>query len=133
MIFHHSLSPDVSAAEIRRWHIARGWKDIGYHAVIHPDGRIEDGRDIDEIGAHAYGRNRDSIGVCLIGNFCEDEPTLEAIQAAQSFFHNVCWRYMKRLKVEFHRWKIDLLHLQCPGPLLDRKDFLEIMYRGCPY
>lgn len=55
------------AAEIDRWHKARGWRAIGYHFVIGRDGAVAYGRDIDEAGAHVRGHNHDSIGICLIG------------------------------------------------------------------
>lgn len=59
---------DIGAEEIRRWHVEeRGFSDIGYHYVIRRDGTVEPGRDERRIGAHAYGRNEDSIGVCMVG------------------------------------------------------------------
>lgn len=66
---------DVGVEDIRRWHVDQnGWKAIGYQVIITRDGEIHPGRDLDndgdvyeEIGAHAAGFNRNSIGVCLIG------------------------------------------------------------------
>lgn len=58
---------DVDAAEIRRWHKAQGWTDIGYHFVIKRDGAIEVGRPLKTAGAHAVNHNANSIGVCLVG------------------------------------------------------------------
>jgi len=63
------------AKDIDRWHKANGWKGIGYHFVINLDGEIETGRPLDadewieanEVGAHAYGYNSRSIGICYIG------------------------------------------------------------------
>ena len=52
---------------IRRWHIARGFKDIGYHYVILNDGTVVEGRSLSEPGAHCEGQNADSIGICLTG------------------------------------------------------------------
>ena len=60
-------SQDIGAQEIRRWHLERGFKDIGYHYVIRRDGSIESGRPEWEVGAHAKGYNASSIGVCLVG------------------------------------------------------------------
>ena len=45
----------------------RGWRDIGYHFVIRRDGAVELGRDVKAIGAHAYGLNKYSIGICMVG------------------------------------------------------------------
>ena len=58
---------DIGVEEIRKWHMKRGFNDIGYHFVIRRDGTIETGRDINTIGAHCKGQNKDSIGICLVG------------------------------------------------------------------
>lgn len=66
---------DIGAAEIRDWHVnGNGWADIGYHYVIRRNGHVEKGRDLDgdgdvtdEMGAHAYGHNRDTLAICLVG------------------------------------------------------------------
>lgn len=57
----------IDAATIRKWHLAQGWKDIGYHFVIGLDGRIERGRPEDQIGSHVAGFNTGSIGVVYVG------------------------------------------------------------------
>jgi len=62
---------DVGVKEIRRWHTDKGWNDIGYHLVIRRNGKIEEGRSIDIMGAHTRGYNRDSIGICMIGGVDE--------------------------------------------------------------
>lgn len=54
-------------AEIRRWHRANGWNDIGYHWIIDRDGKVLAGRPETVIGAHAVGHNAGTIGICLIG------------------------------------------------------------------
>ena len=56
-------------AEIRRWHLANGWNDIGYHWIIDRDGKVLPGRKETVIGAHTVGRNSGTIGICLIGGF----------------------------------------------------------------
>jgi len=55
------------ADDIDRWHKVRGFRKIGYHIVVLLDGEEQYGRDIWEIGAHAKGYNRNSIGICYIG------------------------------------------------------------------
>ncbi len=57
----------VNAATIRKWHLAQGWKDIGYHFVIQLDGTVERGRDESLIGSHVQGFNTGSIGVVYVG------------------------------------------------------------------
>jgi len=58
---------DIGAAVINQWHRDRNWSGIGYQFVIRRDGRIEVGRPIDKVGAHAYGVNRVSWGICMVG------------------------------------------------------------------
>lgn len=58
---------DIGAADIRRWHRAKGWLDIGYHFVIRRDGTVETGRNIATPGAHVEGFNSCSIGICMVG------------------------------------------------------------------
>ncbi|QZE15262.1 N-acetylmuramoyl-L-alanine amidase [Halosquirtibacter laminarini] len=61
------LSQHDNVETIRSWHLARGWKDIGYHFVITKEGRIRWGRALGMYGAHCSGNNKDSIGICLTG------------------------------------------------------------------
>ena len=58
---------DVGAADVRKWHKAQGWSDIGYHYVLRRNGQIEKGRAQDAIGSHVKGHNHNSVGVCLVG------------------------------------------------------------------
>lgn len=70
IIIHCAATPNGKtfyASDIDRWHKERGWTKIGYHWVIDIDGFIEAGRHPDEVGAHAEGHNRFSLGICLIG------------------------------------------------------------------
>lgn len=57
----------VTVDEIRAWHLARGFSDIGYHWVIYPDGACAPGRSETEAGAHVKGANQGNIGICLNG------------------------------------------------------------------
>lgn len=61
------MTLDIGADEINQWHIDRGWKGIGYHGVIRRNGVLEAGRPLDVVGAHAYGYNLVSWGICLVG------------------------------------------------------------------
>lgn len=70
IILHCSATPegrDVTASDIRTWHLARGWSDIGYHYVIGINGVVQSGRCISVQGAHTKGENADSVGICYIG------------------------------------------------------------------
>ena len=72
--------------EIRRWHTQeRGWSDIGYHFIVHRDGKIASGRPITRGGAHTRGRNKASIGIALVGGRggCADDAFLDNYTEAQ--------------------------------------------------
>ena len=66
---------DFTIDDIKRWHLARGFSDIGYHYIIYRDGSIHTGRDESVIGAHCKGHNSNSIGVCYIGGVATDGKT----------------------------------------------------------
>ena len=53
---------DFDVKDIRRMHLQRGFRDVGYHFVITLDGKIQKGRDPFKVGAHVRGFNQDSIG-----------------------------------------------------------------------
>ncbi len=70
LVVHCSATPDndpIGASQIHDMHQGFGWHGIGYHRVINRDGIIEQGRPDYWQGAHVYGHNEISLGVCLIG------------------------------------------------------------------
>lgn len=58
---------DFTVNDIRRWHLDRGFSDVGYHYVIYRDGSLNLGRNINISGAHVSGHNSNTIGICYIG------------------------------------------------------------------
>lgn len=127
VIFHHSGTDKGDVDSFRRYHIHfNGWIDIGYHFVVLPDGGIQKGRSTKLDGAHAKGRNKDSYGVCMVGDFRKYEPSIEQIYSCGVIYHDLCRAHSKTLKVEFH-------HENCPGKQLDRNDFLEQMSKYDPF
>ncbi len=86
IVVHCTATPpgrNVSAADIRAWHIARGFADIGYHYIIALDGTVEPGRDISIAGAHARGYNANSVGVCYVGGLDASGNPADTRTAAQ--------------------------------------------------
>ncbi|MEO5098122.1 N-acetylmuramoyl-L-alanine amidase, partial [Bacteroides thetaiotaomicron] len=57
---------------LRECHLQRGFRDIGYHFYITRDGVLHHCRPVSEIGAHARGFNRHSIGICYEGGLDEN-------------------------------------------------------------
>lgn len=58
---------NIGRKEIRRMHINKGYRDIGYHYIIRRDGSVQAGRPVTQQGAHVKGHNTGNIGICLIG------------------------------------------------------------------
>ena len=86
IIIHCTATPEgrhVTVADIRRWHLRNGWKDIGYHWVVLLDGKIAPGRPETEVGAHCKGQNADSIGVCYVGGCDRDMRPRDTRTAGQ--------------------------------------------------
>ena len=95
---HCSASEWGTVEEITRWHLERGFDTIGYHALITNqfptyrhykdctgvriyDGKVWPGRDESEVGAHVKAANRDSLGVCLVGNEAFSSKQVDALVA----------------------------------------------------
>jgi len=71
IVLHCSDSPHGrgdNAETIHHWHLEKNWSGIGYHFVITEEGDIEPGRPIYWTGAHVRGHNKNSVGICLIGD-----------------------------------------------------------------
>jgi len=100
IIVHCSATEDSGTASweaIREFHTEiRGWRDIGYHYGIE---EFEDeivflrGRKPWEMGAHcrAAGRNRDSIGVCVVGDYDEEPPSHEKYAVVVAVLTSMCF------------------------------------------
>lgn len=83
IIIHHSATDEGNALDFNRAHNVRGFQGIGYHFVIDngskgkTDGQIEVAPrwTKQQSGAHclASGMNHRGIGICLVGNFSQDQ------------------------------------------------------------
>ena len=97
---------DFSAADIKKWHLQRGFKNIGYHYVIRLDGTVEAGRKEDEMGAHCLGHNKDSLGICYIGGLDKDEkPKDTRTQAQKEALYNLVGKLMLKYDID-----VDSIH-----------------------
>ena len=66
---------------IQRYHVSKGWGDVGYHFLIGSDGSVYQGRPIEYTGTHAP-PNYHNIGVSVIGDFQTKEHPSELQLAA---------------------------------------------------
>jgi N-acetyl-anhydromuramyl-L-alanine amidase AmpD len=90
-IIIHCSDSDIPAHDdvsvIREWHRERGWSDVGYHFFIKSNGVQQEGRPLERTGAHCYGRNSDSIGICLHGR---NEFSREQFMALAGLVRSLC-------------------------------------------
>ena len=111
IIIHCSATPvgrKVSVSTIRKWHLQRGFNDIGYHYVIHLDGKISVGRPIEKVGAHCAYENIGSIGICYVGGMAKDmrKPKDTRTQAQKDslikLMHELIYKYNKDMTIHGH-------------------------------
>lgn len=114
LVIHHSASPrNTTVDQIREWHKARGWKDVGYHYVVEGDGEIKIGRPLPDTGAHVRSRNRNAIGICVVGNNTDSFQRWLPLQIAVLLDLIKAVRLLwPDIKICGHR---DLASTQCPG------------------
>jgi len=128
IVLHHSASPDVPAAEIHAWHLAKGWAGIGYHFVIRKDGSIERGRPLEAIGAHAGPDvNGHSIGICLCGDFMQQPPAATQMESLLQLItwlnQNYAADHPQGLAIKLHR---EVAATLCPGDLFPAVETLRL-------
>ena len=127
VVIHHSGFPDgdkdSSAEEIHKYHQeVNGWAGIGYHYVIRKDGTIEQGRKPLAVGAHAYKHNKNSVGICVAGNFDVAKIKSAQLDSLKLLTAWLCQKYklnpMKEGVIVGHR---NLNDTSCPGDNLYKK------------
>lgn len=113
IILHHSASMhDEHPLEINGWHIRRGMRCIGYHYYITKDGTIYGCRYIDTVGAHCKGHNKNTVGVCLSGDFTKEMPTDKELKALKELIKYIECTVGHKLDIKNHR---EYARTLCPG------------------
>ena len=111
-------SMDIGADWIRKIHVQQNkWRDVGYHFIIRRNGAQEEGRPIDQAGAHCKGHNSDTIGICLVGGLSEtgrpqNNFTPEQFQSVQMLIGYLKERYPTIVKLSGHN---DYANKACPS------------------
>ena len=119
IILHHADAKSCSAEDIHRWHLSNGWSGAGYHFLVRKDGTIYRLRPEDKVGAHAYGSNYNSLGVCFEGNFMEEDMPEAQKEAGKELVAYLKNKY-NITTVQRHK---DVCATNCPG---DKFPFNEI-------
>ena len=119
IILHHADASKCTVEDIDRWHKNNGWCKIGYHFFIDKAGNIYRGREEDKVGAHAYGANYNSIGICFEGNYMEEDMPEAQKEAGKELVSYLKGKY-GITTVQRHK---DVCATSCPG---DKFPFEEI-------
>ena len=119
IILHHADAKNCSAEDIHRWHLSNGWAGAGYHFLVRKDGTIYRLRPEDKVGAHAYGANYNSLGICFEGDYMQEDMPVEQIKAGQELVAYLKNKY-NITTVQRHK---DVCSTNCPG---DKFPFDEI-------
>lgn len=97
---------DFDVSDVRKWHLKRGFRDVGYHYLVKLDGTVQIGRPIEEIGAHAVAigdktnyYNRYGIGIAYVGGLLHNSPFNTLLMHPDQLFslvdvvHRLCVLY----------------------------------------
>lgn len=113
IFIHCSATPNGrhhTAEDIHRWHKERSkpFDGIGYHYVIRVDGVLDRGRPKFWKGAHTFGHNDNSIGICMIGT---DEYNIDQWMILSKLVNDIRADY-PNAKVRGHN---EVSNRSCPG------------------
>jgi hypothetical protein len=92
IVIHHTATSFGNAAIVTRWHLARGFDEMGYHFLIgngtdSGDGQVEVGTRWPKQKWGAHTKTPDNqfndfgIGICLVGNFDITHPSQAQIRS----------------------------------------------------
>jgi hypothetical protein len=128
IVLHHSATSAGDVASIDAVHrrqrdrSGKPWLGIGYHFVVGNGHKMADGEIQSTFrwtrqlpGAHVGTdtHNQHAIGICLIGNFDETEPTARQIEAVRRLVKSLAEQYaIPRERLLRH---LDVQATLCPG------------------
>lgn len=130
---HHTWKPrktdyrgEATIASMWQYHTnTRGWRDIGQHFTVSPDGLIWDGRSLELDPAGISGHNKGGIMFEMIGNFDQGEETLEGKQldAIIAAVRVLLQKFnLTEKDIVFHR---EYSPKSCPGTGITKQWFLN--------
>jgi len=126
IIIHHTKRNNDFPSFIKFRHkYLRGWEDIGYHYLIGnvrpftKNGKLYFGRSENLEGAHASGHNKDSLGICLIGNFDKISPNEKQFETLFSFLEQKIKQHNIPLENIIGHNELQNVIKSCPGKLVE--------------
>lgn len=140
IIIHHSATDEGSSLFFDKAHLSRGWDGVGYHFVIDngtkgkDDGQIEvSPRWLKQAnGSHckASGMNTKAIGVCLVGNFSKEKPTLKQMDALVYLVNKLRKYYRIPLSRIMGHGQVPGAKTECPGKNFPWRGFKSRLTAG---
>lgn len=113
IVIHHSVTPsDYPIERIAEYHISRDYPGIAYHYVIPGNGKVYQTNDDMAFTWHGNDGNT-GLGVCLLGDFTECEPTSAQIASARWLIADLRGKYGD-LPVLGHK-ECGRAQTECPG------------------
>ncbi|MCM1030888.1 MAG: N-acetylmuramoyl-L-alanine amidase [Oscillibacter sp.] len=99
LVIHCSATPadrDYTVEQMLHDHKMRGFRTIGYHFYIRRNGVVSRHRGLLEVGAHARGYNRCSIGICYEGGLNADgKPADTRTKEQKTALLELLWKLHK--------------------------------------
>lgn len=75
---HHSLTLTGSPEAFANYHVnTNGWPGIAYTYVVQRDGTVYKCWDHDKVTYHVGNSNKHALGICMVGDFRFQQPTVE--------------------------------------------------------
>jgi N-acetylmuramoyl-L-alanine amidase len=119
IVVHHSASPreTTTVNKIITWHKNKGWDHIGYHRVVGRDGTVAATLSLEKEGYHVWGRNKHTVGICVVGNFEQEHPTQQQLDNLEGALASLCKKLeLPAEKIFGHRALALPFHgTACPG------------------
>jgi len=111
---------------VRQWHLGRGWSDVGYHFMIHKDGSISAGRDLEKTPAAQKGHNKGTIAIAMHGGQdAKDDFSTKQIIALRDFCEDIRNAYGGAITFHGHS---EVVIRDCP--VYDYKTYLKLDPNG---
>lgn len=116
----HCSDSDIESHDnfmvIRKWHLDRGFREVGYNYVITKNGDLFVGRIEGETLAHCKGHNKHHIAICLTGRHIFSEKQMNRLY---DLVKMICERH-KIEKIFYHN-ELDQ-NKTCPNFKVDWKN-----------
>lgn len=125
IIIHHTAGPktqtprDIALYHTSANHICEnGCPGIAYHYLITSGGTIYKVNKLETVSYHVKGYNTGSIGICFIGDYDNEEPGREQINALKWLLKNIYQKLEREIPLYGHR---DYRSTSCPGEYMQER------------